>query len=104
MESSTAKKEIAYGIDMMTVKIEPIKPIIFAEKASVVLGIKPIGGKLKTNHNFYYAFYSADGDVQFEGNMLLEGEDYAKWADDDNYVFECLLKVLPQVKVITEEA
>lgn len=93
------KKEIAYGFGMLVKDIEPIKPLIMNTKESVKIGIKPVGGELKKNHVFYYAFYSLDGEVQYEGNMLLEGEDYQKWADNDEYPLQCLVRAIPQIVI-----
>ncbi|MFN4249049.1 MAG: hypothetical protein ACK4EY_15075 [Flavipsychrobacter sp.] len=78
--------------------ITPIKVIILNKKESVKIGLKPLGGKLGECHLFLYRFISEDNEIQYEGNMLIAGEDYQKWGDDDSYPFECLQREVPVIE------
>ncbi|MFN4249259.1 MAG: hypothetical protein ACK4EY_16145 [Flavipsychrobacter sp.] len=88
--------------DMLWVKIKPVKLSIFNKKESVLMGMKPIGGKLKSHHNFYYCFASEDMEIQFADNMTISAEHYDKWAEDDMYPVKCIVELVPELELIEE--
>lgn len=95
-------EELQQQDDTFWVKIKPVHISIFQKKESVLLGIKPIGGKLNSHHSFNYCFVAEDMEVQYADTLTISAEDYKKWGEDDMYPVHCIVNAVPALELLEE--
>ena len=57
-------------------------------KEAVILTLKIVDGQLFNCTTFLYQLLTEDKSVLSQGNIVIDGEDYNAWSDDDNYLFD----------------
>jgi hypothetical protein len=57
-------------------------------KEAVILTLKIVDGQLFNYTTFLYQLLTEDKSVLSQGNIVIDGQDYNAWSDDDNYLFD----------------
>lgn len=64
--------------------IEPIQAWVKGQSVTAsILNLRPIGGELFKFSQFYYELLSEDKVMIANGNLILDGDDYQNWEQDD---------------------
>ena len=72
-------------------KIKEIQ--IWNEVASQIL-IRVTSVELNTSCSIFYELQSNEGKHLISGNLVIEGEDYTNWGNDDSYLTDIILQKL----------
>ena len=68
-------------------------------KSATILNAYAVNVSLGNSANFYYSLLTESMEALAQGNLVMDGEDYQKWTDSDDYAWDFIAGQLNLVVV-----